>query len=714
MSLERRITALLKKMTLPEKIGQMWQVCGVAEAHEGLIRSGAVGSFLNVQGGDAERYQRVALEESRLGIPLIFGRDVIHGFRTVMPIPLGQAASFNPGLVRAGARCAAREAASRGVHWTFAPMVDISRDARWGRIAESAGEDPVLAGRMGSAMVEGFQGKSLAAPGSIAACAKHYVGYGAAEAGREYNTTLIPEENLRDVYLPPFEACVKAGAATLMSAFNDLNGTPASGNAFTIRQVLKSEWGFDGFVVSDWASVQELIAHGYCAGPKDAAAAGITAGVDMEMVSRCYVEHAERLLKEHRLSMDLIDDAVRRILRIKFRLGLFDRGPAPTVSERVILSPAHLAVARELATQSCVLLKNNGALPLRRTIRRLAMIGPLADSGGDQLGCWAMDGVGHDTRTPLAALRELYGKRLRYAAGVESAKSSDTKGLRSAVAAARSADAVVLFLGEDGRMSGEAHARAFLDVPGAQEALLDAVKATGRPVITVLMTGRPLALAAIAEKSDALMIAWHPGTMGGPAIADLLSGKAAPSGCLPASFPRTVGQMPLYYARKNTGRPPQPGQRGAPLGTALDPKDFTATYIDVEPTPLFAFGFGLTYTTFVCAPARLSRASIRLGQSVTVSAQLRNTGRRAGTAVVQLYVRDRVGSLTRPIQELKDFRRVSLKPGRSSRVSFVLDTRDLAFHNARMERVTEPGEFEVWVALSSDQAAERAVLTVKG
>lgn len=698
-SIESRIDALLAQMTLAEKIGQMWQISGKIDGAEAIIRNGGVGSFLNVVGEDARELQRIAVDESRLGIPLIFGRDVIHGFRTIFPIPLGQAATFDPAVVREGARVAAREAAALELHWTFTPMLDIARDPRWGRIAEGCGEDPYLTAQMGVAMVEGFQGEDLSDPERIAACLKHYVGYGAAEGGRDYNTTWIPEGLLRDVYLPPFHAGVKAGAATVMSAFNDLNGVPASGNPFTLRAILREEWGFDGMVVSDWNSVIEMIPHGFAADEKDAAAKAIAAGVDMEMVSRSYVDYVESLVAEGVLSMDLIDASVRAILRFKFRLGLFERpinGVDPT---GVLLAGDHLHAARIVARESCVLLKNDSALPLDRGIGKVAVVGPLADSGNDQLGCWAFDGRGEDCRTPLAALREALGAdRVIYHPGLPHARSQDTSAFAGMKEAVSEADAVVLFVGEEAILSGEAHSRAFLDLPGAQEALIDALAAKGKPLIAVVMAGRSLVLTPILDKVDALLYAWHPGTMGGPAIADLLLGEASPSGRLPVTFLRAVGQIPLYYNAKNTGRPTPDDAPSIPTGTPLDPQNFTAGYLDVDHRPLFPFGYGLTYTTFEYSDLRLSTTRLGMGETLTATVTLTNTGTRPATEVVQLYVRDLVGSITRPVRELKGFQRVDLAPGASQAVTFTLHTDDLAFHNAAMQRITEPGHFHLWIA----------------
>jgi beta-glucosidase len=718
MTIDARVEALVARMTVAEKIGQLWQIHGAAPEHGELIRQGKVGSVLNVIGDEAVEFQRIAREESRLGIPLIIGRDVIHGFRTIMPIPLGQAASWNPSVARAGARVAAREAASKAIHWTFAPMVDIARDPRWGRIAESCGEDPCLAAAMGAAMVEGFQNspcettlhgprtqretarQALATPGSIAACAKHYVGYGAAEGGRDYNTTLIPERTLRNVYLPSFQGCVEAGVATLMSAFNDLNDIPASGNAFTLRQVLKAEWAFDGFVVSDWASITEMIAHGYCADEREAALAGLRGGVDMEMVSQSYTTHLEKLLDEGAVPMAWIDDAVRRVLRIKLALGLFDRPVQPEISPAVIFSEAHRAVAKQAALESCVLLKNDGTLPWSGA-GRVAVIGPLADAAKEQLGCWVLDGEAADTVTVVAGLRQALGDdRVLFSAGLPAARSTDRSGFPEAVAAAEGADAVVLVLGEDDNLSGEAHSRAFLGLPGAQEALLEAIHATGKPIVAVILAGRPLTIGTLLPKVNALLWAWHPGTMGGPAIADLLLGIAEPVGRLPVTFPRTVGQLPLYYNHKNTGRPPLPEQHGAPEGTPLDPKGFTSRYMDVDFRPEFPFGFGLGYTVFAFGPTQ-APASAEAAAGFSAQATVTNTGDRRGATVAQLYLRFPSASATRPVRELKAFRRITLEPGESAEVVFELSMDALAAFGVDMAWGVEARPVQVWIAPDS-------------
>jgi len=700
---ERRIEDLLGRMTLEEKLGQMSQTLfpkGLPDKTKDEIRQGRWGSLFNLGTPDEKaEAQRIARKESRLGIPLIFGQDVIHGYRTVFPIPLGQAASWDPELVRRAARISAREAYADGIQWTFSPMLDIARDPRWGRVAESLGEDPHLCGVLGAAMVRGYQGDSLDAPGSIAACGKHYVGYGAAEGGRDYNTTWIPQNLLREVYLKPFQSAREAGVVTFMTGFNDLNGVPASGNVFTVRQVLRDEWRFDGFVVSDYTSITELIEHGYAADAKDAALKALRAGVDMEMVSTSYHDHAPSLIGSGRLDPKLIDESVRNILRVKTRLGLFDRETSP-VNPAGPLAPDALDVARSLAAESLVLLKNQGrALPLAQSTVKVAVIGPLADSPEDQVGTWALNGDRYAVRTPRAAIQQVLGpERVAWVSGLKTSRDTSRDGFASATEAARNSDVVLLFLGEEAILSGEAHARAFLNLPGAQEDLVNEVAKAGKPMIAVILAGRPLTFHSIASKFDAILYAWHPGTMGGPAIADAIFGAAVPSGKLPITFPRTVGQVPIYYSHKNTGRPPSPRDLGIPLGTALNPTGFVSQYLDVDFTPEYPFGFGLSYTRFEYSNLQLSTRQVVMNGGLTVSADVANVGPYEAGEVVQLYTRDLVGSTTRPVRELKSFRRVRLKPGQKETVEFRLSTRDLAFVNDRMQWITEPGRFHVWIA----------------
>ncbi|MCA1603456.1 MAG: glycoside hydrolase family 3 C-terminal domain-containing protein, partial [Acidobacteria bacterium] len=590
--------------------------------------------------------QNVAMEESRLKIPLLFGFDVIHGYRTIFPIPLGEASSWDPAAVERAAAIAAAETRAAGVHWTFAPMVDIARDPRWGRIMEGSGEDPFLGSAMARARVLGFQGRDYSAPDKVLACAKHWVAYGAAEAGRDYNTTDLSEWTLREVYFPPFKAALDAGAGTFMSAFNALNGVPTSANPFTLTKVLRSEWKFDGFVVSDYTAVEELIKHGVAANETEAAHAALNAGVDMEMVSRLYNKHGAQLLKEGRVSSSTIDEAVRRILRIKFRLGLFDHPYADEARERrVIFSPEKRAAAREIAARSMILLKNdNVILPLSKNVRSIGLIGPLADSQKDMIGAWSGDGRAEDAVTLLQGIKSKLGPqaKINYAKGCE-ITGDKTDGFDEAVRAAKGSDVVILAIGESAEMSGEASSRSSLDLPGRQLDLVKAVQATGKPVVVVLMNGRPLTVNWIAENTPAILETWFAGTEAGNAIADVLFGDVNPGGKLPVTFPRSVGQIPLYYNHMNTGRPPDPNSK------------WTSKYLDIDWKPLFPFGYGLSYTQFALSNLQLSAPGIRPDGNLTVSVDVQNTGRRTGDEVVQLYIRDVAASRTRPVKELKGF-----------------------------------------------------------
>ena len=708
--IEQRVQQLIEQMSIEEKVGQMNQVNGSDEyvpdhlRHE--LQSGRVGSILNVVNVEVvNEMQRIAVEESRLGIPLLIGRDVIHGFKTVMPIPLGQAATWNPDVVRAGAEVAATEAAAAGVNWTFAPMIDIARDARWGRIAESLGEDPHLATELGVAMVQGFQGDDLSSKFTIAACAKHFAGYGASESGRDYATTNIPENELRNVYLKPFNAAVEAGAVTLMASFGDLNGVPASGNKFLMDTVLRGEWAFDGFVVSDYNSIRQLAVHGFTESDKESAYEAAIAGVDMEMVGGAYGGHLAELVAEGRVPEEKIDTAVANILRAKFRLGLFENPYTDPSEYPQAASEIALNTARTAALQSVVMLKNeNSALPIAADqIESVAVIGPLADAPYEQMGTWVFDGDPELSVTGLQGIRDLLGESadVRFVRAMQTSRSQESAEFDEAVAAAADADRVILFLGEEAILSGEAHSRANIDLPGAQEELVRRIAATGKPIVAVILAGRPLTLTNIVDQVDAILYAWHPGSMGGPAIADLLFGKASPSGKLPATFPRMVGQIPIYYNQKNTGKPPRHGEivyiddidAHAPQ-TSLG---MSAFHLDAGFEPLFPFGFGLSYGDFQYRDIRVSSSEVVAGDTMTISAELTNNGSMAGDEVVQLYVRDLVGNVTRPVRELKGFRRVHLEPGDSTTVEFALDTDDLAFFGRDNEMLLEAGDFHVWI-----------------
>lgn len=711
-NIEQRVNALLARMTLEEKLGQMSQATSMktplSDRIKDEIRRGRWGSFLNA-GSPADRAeaQRIAMKESRLGIPLLFGRDVIHGYRTIFPIPLGQSASWDPELIWQAARVAAKEATREGIRWTFAPMIDVTRDPRWGRVAESLGEDPYLTGTLGAAMIRGFQGSSLDQAGSMAACAKHYAGYGAVEAGRDYNSAWIPELLLREVYLRPFHAARDAGVATFMTSFNTLNGVPATGNRFLLRQVLRDEWKYDGMVVSDYQAVTEMIAHGYALDKRDAARKAVLAGVDMEMVSTSYFDYLKGLIQAGQVDEKLIDESVRNLLRLKFRLGLFeDRAPAPV---SVQPSPEAMDVAERLAAESAVLLKNEArVLPLSKSAGRVAVIGPLADSPVDQMGTWSMDGNAGNVRTPLAALREMLGdSRVAYAQGLKNSRDLSRDGFGAALEAARNADAVLLFLGEEQSLSGEARSRAFLNLPGAQEALVDEIARTGKPLVTIILAGRPLTFHNIAAKSQAVLYAWHPGTMGGPALARLLFGETAPSGKLTITFPRTVGQVPIYYAHLNTGRPASIAELGIPQGNPVNPQGYTSKYIDVDFTPEYPFGFGLSYATFDYSNPRVSAPTLQRNGRLTVSATISSKGPVAADEVVQLYIQGPAGgSVCHPVRELKGFRRIHLSPGESRAVEFPLAAGDLAAYNERMQLAAEPGKYHVWIAPDSVRGVE--------
>jgi beta-glucosidase len=720
--IEARVDALLAQMTLEEKVGQLNQLAvdsltgpgKAAGGLDGLIRKGSIGSLFNVlKAAGTNGYQKEAVDESRLHIPILFGFDVIHGFHTLFPIPLGLSASWDPSLVERTSRFAALEASSEGVRWTFSPMVDIARDARWGRITEGAGEDPYLGSAFARAYVRGYQGARLDDPASILACAKHFVGYGAAEGGREYNTAEISERTLRDVYLPPFHAAVDEGAGTLMSAFNALDGVPASANPFTLTEVLRNEWGFRGFVVSDWTAIREIMLHGIADDEKTAARKSFTAGVDMDMQSSLYLPELPGLVRSGAVPIERLDDAVRRILRIKFALGLFER---PYVKEAGGIDDASARqgrdLAREAAEKSFVLLENrnvNGSplLPLAASPgRKIALIGPLADSAADMMGSWPGAADSKGAVTLKAALAERLGSsgmQLSFAAGTTSTGSSES-GFASAVEAANGADVVLMALGESSHSSGEASARSTLGLQGNQEKLLEAVVATGKPVVLVVFSGRPLAITWASGHVPAILQAWFPGFEAGPALVRVLFGDEEPAGRLTVSIPRSVGQEPLYYNTLNTGRP-----RSDPIGlgsTKPDPYYITG-YIDEKNTPLYPFGYGLTYAAFSYSPVSVDASSISAGalnrgvSRLTVTADVRNTGARGGTETAQLYIRLRGTSVARPVRELKGFERVHLAPGESRRVQFTLGREELSFWNIDMKDVAEPGSLYVWVAPDS-------------
>lgn len=706
--IENKVETLLHKMTLEEKLGQMnqlspWDFEDLAKR----VRKGEVGSILNVVNPEeVNKIQKIAVEESRLGIPLVVSRDVIHGYKTIFPIPLGQAATFNPEVVKEGARVAAIEASADGIRWTFAPMIDVARDPRWGRIAESCGEDPYLNAVMGTAMIKGYQGDSLNDPTAIAACAKHFVAYGAAEGGRDYNSTFIPERVLRNVYLPPFKAAADAGCATFMTSFNDNDGVPSTANSFVLKDVLRKEWKYDGMVVTDWASALEMVNHGFCTDGKDAAEKSVNAGVDMEMVSETFIQNLKQSIAENKVSIETIDNAVRNILRLKFRLGLFDN-PYVVTPQTVKYAEKHLQTAKTAAEQSVILLKNeNQTLPFTDKIKTLAVIGPMADAPYEQMGTWVFDGEKEHTQTPLTAIKEMYGDRVKvlFEKGLDYSRDKNTTGIARAVNAARQADAVVVFVGEESILSGEAHSLANLNLQGAQSQLIKELAATGKPVVTVVMAGRQLVIADEVKVSDAMLYSFHPGTMGGPAIADILFGKVNPSGKTPVTFPRMSGQVPIYYAQHKTGRPANPTEMlidEIPVEAGQTSVGCRSFYLDAGNSPLFPFGYGLSYTTFEYSNLSLASDKLTAQDTLSISFTLKNTGKYDGTEVVQLYVQDKVGSVTRPVKELKRFQRVTLKAGESTQVSLSLPVSELAFWGYDMNYTVEPGDFTLWVGTNS-------------
>ena len=702
---EQRVESILSKMTLAEKIGQMNQVSAGADVsnYADALRAGSIGSILNeVDPVKINEFQRICVEESRLGIPLLVARDVIHGFHTVFPIPLGLAATFDPGLVESGARVAALEATAQGVRWTFSPMLDIARDPRWGRIAEGSGEDTYLDARMAEAMVRGYQGLQLDST-SMAACIKHFVGYGAGEGGRDYNSTYLTERQLRNVYLPPFEAAVKAGAMTLMTSFNDNDGVPSTGNTFVVKDVLRGEWGFDGLVVTDWNSMGEMINHGFGTDRKDVAAKAANAGVDMDMMTYGFLSHLEELVKSGDVKVSTIDNAVRNILRVKILLGLFENPYIDVEAAAAVqYAPEHLAAAQKSAEQSAILLKNDGILPLAPG-RRILVTGPMADAPHDQLGTWAFDGEKQHTVTPLQALRDRFPGKVDYVPGLSFSREK-RQGFADVIAAARKADVVLVFLGEEAILSGEAHSLADLNLQGSQSDLLAALKTTGKPVVATVMAGRPLTIERDLPNCNAVLYSFHPGTMGGPALANVIFGDVNPSGRTPITFLRTVGQAPLYYSHNMTGRP-YTGQTlidDIPLEAGQTSLGNTSYYLDYGAYPLFPFGYGLSYTSFEYSGIATDRAEYGVDDAIEVSFTLANTGKYDGEEVVQVYIRDLVGSVTRPVKELKHFERVFLKAGESRQLTVSIPTEELAFYGLDMVKKVEPGDFQLWVAGDSD------------
>ena len=712
---EQTVSELISKMSLAEKIGQLRQVDAtgdtVSDALVDAIRRGEIGSIINQSNVElCNAYQRVAVEESRLGLPLLTARDVIHGFNTVFPIPIGQAASWNPELVCRAARASALEARKSGINWTFAPMLDVSRDPRWGRIAESFGEDTYLTSRLGVAMVEGLQGDDLSSSTAIAACAKHFVGYGASESGRDYNTTNIPPNELRNAYLPPFKAVVDAGVASVMTSFSDIDGVPATANEALVRGVLRDEWGFDGLVVSDWDAIRELSVHGLTDGDCAAAFEAATASIDMEMTGDAYANNLATLVEDGALSIETVDTMVRNVLLTKVRLGLLSKPYTQPADYPAIANSEVIDAAHRMARESIVLLRNeDNTLPLEcDKLASIAIVGPMADVPYEQLGTWVFDGDPSLSQTPLETIRKALGDRVNitYHPVMDTTRSKALNDLDEALAATKAADIVLVFAGEESILSGEAHSRADINLPGAQAEMIEALAATGTPVVTVILAGRPLTLENIIAPSSAILFAWHPGTMAGPAIYDLLFGVVSPSGKLPVTFPRTVGQIPIYYNHKRTGRPPSPNDvihiDDIAVGAKQTSLGMASFHLDAGYQPLFPFGFGLTYSEVTYSNLQLSANQLGENDELTASVTLTNSGAFDVTEIVQLYICDLVGSVTRPVRELKGFQRVALEKGASTDIQFQVTASDLAFYRRNGTYGSEPGDFQLWIAPSSD------------
>lgn len=706
-TIDQKVDSVLKLMTLDEKVGQMnqyngpWAATGPLTNDDNLltqIKEGKVGSMLNVTGVKrTTELQQVAMQ-TRLKIPLLFGQDVIHGFRTIFPVPLGEAASWDMNAIEKSARVAATEAAAAGVHWTFAPMVDIARDPRWGRVMEGAGEDPYLGSMIATARVKGFQGKGFGNTDAVMACAKHFAAYGAAVGGRDYNSVDMSLRQLYEVYLPPFKAAAEAGAATFMNSFNDLNGIPATGNKLLQRDILKGEWKFKGFVVSDWGSVGEMIPHGYAKDNNHAAMLAANAGSDMDMESRSYIQHLAKLVKEGKVKMTVVDDAVRRILRKKFEMGLFDDPFKFSKEEREQQqwnNAANMEVSKDIARKSIVLLKNEKQLlPLSKAIKTIALIGPFAKAQSDNLGFWSYDWP--DDTTRIVSLWQgvqqklATGSKMLYAKGC-AVNDTDKSGFAEAVAAAAQSDIVLLSVGEARDMSGEAKSRSSIGLPGVQEELIKAIIATGKPVVVLISAGRPLVFNWTADNAPAILYTWWLGTKAGTAIADVLFGDYNPSGKLPMSFPLSEGQIPIYYNHYNTGRPAKNDSD----------RNYRSAYTDLSLYPKYAFGYGLSYSNFQYSDIVLSTKTPKGNQTVTASVTITNSSAVDGEEVVQLYIRDITGSVVRPVKELKGFQKLLIKAGESKKVSFTIATEQLKFYNDNLELNWEPGDFQIMIGTSA-------------
>ncbi|HWI93159.1 MAG TPA: beta-glucosidase BglX [Flavisolibacter sp.] len=712
-TIDQKVDSVLKLMTLDEKIGQMNQYSGMW-AHTGPItpqgdileqvKAGRLGSMLNVNGVAHTRELQQLAMQSRLKVPLLFGQDVIHGYRTTFPIPLAEAASWDLDAIELSARIAATEASASGIHWTFAPMVDIARDPRWGRVMEGAGEDPYLGSLIAKTRVKGFQGKGLGNVDAVMACAKHFAAYGAAIGGRDYNSVDMSEHMLWSVYLPPFKAAVEAGAATFMNSFNDINGIPATANAYIQKDILKGKWNFKGFIVSDWGSIGEMIQHGYVKDNYEAAWKAVLAGNDMDMESRSYINNLSRLVKEGKVSMEVVDEAVKRILKKKFELGLFDDPYKFSNAEREqkeMNNPQHGLIARDMAKKSIVLLKNeNHLLPLSKNTKTIAFIGPMVKRVRENLGFWSIEFP--DSNYIVSQWQGLQNKvgnnaKLLYAQGCD-IEDTSRSGFAEAINTAMQADVVILSVGERRDMSGEAKSRSNIHLPGVQEQLVKAIYATGKPVVVLINAGRPLIFNWTTEHIPAILYTWWLGSEAGNAIADVLSGDYNPSGKLPISFPRTEGQIPIYYSHFNTGRP------------AMNDSDrfYRSAYIDLSIYPQYEFGYGLSYTNFEYSNLKLSSTKMKANEKITVSCSITNTGKYAGEEIVQLYLRDKVASVVRPVKELKDFKKIMLRAGETKTIQFIINREELSFYDQKLNWIAEPGDFDLMIGASSSDIRLKA------
>jgi beta-glucosidase len=711
-NMNKFIDDLIQRMTLEEKIGQLNQLSGEGDVtgpatnanYLKAIKSAQVGSMLNVFTVEyTKKLQRIAVEETRLGIPLLFGYDVIHGHRTIFPISLGEAASWNLQTIELAARIAAVEASAEGIHWTFAPMVDIARDPRWGRISEGAGEDPYLGSLIAQARIKGFQGDDLSRPDTILATAKHFAVYGLSQAGRDYHSTDLSDVELWNTYLPPFKASLDAGVATFMSSFNDVNGIPATGNRYLLTDVLKKQWQFNGFVVSDYTSVNELVPHGFAENEIHAAELAMNAGLDMDMVGEIYLKHLKTLVAEKKITEAQINDAVKRILEMKYRLGLFEdpyRYSNEAREKSAIYKAEHFSAARDMARKSFVLLKNEQQLlPLKKNIKSIAVIGPLADSRRDMLGSWHAAGNWDKPVTLLEGIKAAVDPKTKIhhvkGASYEFNAPASDKEFNAAIKIAKKSDVIILAMGESGRMSGEARSRASITIPGNQTALMQALKKLNKPMVLVLMNGRPLDLSWEDENLDAILETWFAGTLGGHAIADVLFGDYNPSGKLPVTFPRNLGQVPIYYNIKNTGRPKVEGN------------EYTSRYLDSPNTPLYPFGYGLSYTQFTYSDIQLDKSTMTMNGSITATITVTNSGDYDGAETVQLYIRDHIGSITRPIKELKGFQQIYLKKGEKKTLEFNITAKDLAFYRQDLSFAAELGNFTLYIGGDSENVKQK-------